>query len=73
VNAAKGGTLAERSYDDLLQADFVSTHQATGKHVHFAILLGTGGSMKGVPVQIRYQPNWRFQVVLNLISQKRSQ
>jgi hypothetical protein len=73
VNAAKGGTLAERSYDDLLQADFVSTHQATGKHVYFAILLGTRGSMKGVPVQIRYQPNWRFQVVLNLISQKRSQ
>jgi len=22
--------------------------------------------MKGVPVQIRYQPNWWFQVVLNL-------
>jgi len=73
VNAAKGGTLAERSYDDLLQADFVSTHQATGKHVYFAILLGTRGSMKRVPVQIRYQPNWWFQVVLNLISQKRSQ
>jgi len=47
VVAAKGGTLAERSYDDLLQADFVSTHQATGKHVYFAILLGTRGSMKG--------------------------
>jgi hypothetical protein len=73
VNAAKGGTLTERSYDDLLQADFVSTHQATGKHVYFAILLGTRGNMKGVPVQIRYQPNWWFQVVLNLISQHRSQ
>jgi hypothetical protein len=65
VNAVKGGTLIENSYHDLLQAEFVSTHQATGKKVNFTILLGTQGAMKGVPVQIRYQPNWWFQVVLN--------
>jgi hypothetical protein len=67
VNAAKGGMLMERSYDELLQADFVSQHQATGKKVNFTILLGTQGEMKRVPVQIRYQPNWWFQVVLNLL------
>lgn len=67
VNAAKGGTLTEQSYEQLLQADFVSSHQATGKKVYFTILLGTRDKLKGVPVQIRYQPNWWFQVVLNLL------
>jgi hypothetical protein len=73
INAAKGGTLAEKSYEHLLQADFVSAHQATGKRVYFTILLGTQGELRGVPVQIRYQPNWWFQVVLNLMSQTRAQ
>jgi hypothetical protein len=67
VNSAKGGTLAERTYEDLLEADFVSSHQATGKRVYFTILVGTQGALRGVPVQIRYQPNWWFQVVLNLL------
>jgi len=30
------------------------------------ILAGTEGPLRGVPVQIRYQPNWWFQAVLNL-------
>ncbi len=67
VNSSKGGTLTEKTYDELLQADFVSSHQATGKRVYFTILLGTQGALRGVPVQIRYQPNWWFQVVLNLL------
>jgi hypothetical protein len=67
VNAVKGGTLFEQSYDDLLQADFVSTHQNTGKKVYFSILFGTKGALRGTPVQIRYSPNWWFQVVLNLL------
>jgi hypothetical protein len=67
VNSSKGGTLTETSYDELLQADFVSSHQPTGKRVYFTILLGTRGDLRGVPVQIRYQPNWWFQVVLNLL------
>jgi hypothetical protein len=70
VNASKGGTLLERSYADLLQADFVSTHATTGKKVYFTILLGTQGDLRGTPVQIRYQPNWWFQVVLNLMPQE---
>jgi hypothetical protein len=67
VNSSKGGTLTEQNYGDLLQADFVSSHQTTGKRVYFTLLLGTQGALRGVPVQIRYQPNWWFQVVLNLL------
>jgi hypothetical protein len=67
VNSSKGGTLTELTYNDLLQADFVSAHQATGKKVYFTLLLGTQGALRGVPVQIRYQPNWWFQIVLNLL------
>lgn len=66
LNAAKGGVLSNHTYEHLLQAELVSVHQATGKQVSFTILVGTVGSLRGVPVQIRYQPNWWFQVVLNL-------
>ena len=67
VNSAKGGALTDQTYDELLQADFVSANQATGRRVNFTILMGEHGDLKGVPVQIRYQPNWWFQVVLNLL------
>jgi hypothetical protein len=66
VNSAKGQVLWEKTYEDLLQADFVSENQATGRRVSFTILVGTRGPLRGVPVQIRHQPNWWFQVVLNL-------
>jgi hypothetical protein len=67
VNSAKGGTLTEKTYDELLAADFVSANQATGKRVYFTIVMGRQGALRGVPVQIRYQPNWWFQVVLSLL------
>lgn len=54
------------AYNDLLQLDFVSTHKETRKQVNFAILVSTRGELRGVPVQIRYQPNWWFQVLLDL-------
>jgi hypothetical protein len=66
INAAKGGVLANNSFNDLLQLDFVTTHKVTGKKVYFTLLVGTKGALRGVPVQIRYEPNWWFQVVLNL-------
>lgn len=52
-------------YHDLLQLDFVSEHRETGKRVYFTIFVGTQSGLRGVPVQIRYQPNWWFQVILN--------
>lgn len=57
--------LLDTSYANLLQLDYVSTHKETGKSVSFSILVGTQGNLRGVPLQIRYQPNWWFQVVLN--------
>jgi hypothetical protein len=66
INAAKGGVFANNSFNDLLQLDFVTTHKITGKKVYFTLLVGTKGALRGVPVQIRYEPNWWFQVVLNL-------
>jgi len=67
VKTAKGGMLADRTYEDLLETDLVSENQLTGKRVYFTILVGTKNDLRGVPVQIRYQPNWWFQVVLNLL------
>jgi len=58
--------LLNTDYYDLLRLDFVSVHKITGKQVNFTILVGTRGEFRGVPVQIRYQPNWWFQVLLNL-------
>lgn len=62
--------LLNAKHDNLLQLDFVSTHKLTGKKVYFTIYAGTQGGLRGVPVQICYQPNWWFQVVLNLLPQK---
>jgi len=58
--------LLDTSYTSLLQLDYISKHKQTGKTVSFSILVGTQGNLRGVPIQIRYQPNWWFQVVLNL-------
>lgn len=55
-----------RTYHDLVLAHFTNFNQTTGKKSEFELLLGTTGALKGVPVQIRYQPNWWFQVLLNL-------
>jgi len=66
INSAKGGLLADNTFNNLLQLDFVTTHQLTGKKVYFTLVVGTQGQLRAVPVQIRCEPNWWFQVVLNL-------
>src|SRR5258706_3705106 len=55
-----------RTYRDLVLARFENFDQTTKKKTEFELLLGTTGSLRGVPVQIHYQPNWWFQVILNL-------
>jgi hypothetical protein len=62
VNSAKGGTLTEKTYDELLQADFRHIERRENA---FTILLGTQDPVQGVPVQICCQPNRWFQVVSN--------
>jgi hypothetical protein len=59
-----------RHYQDLALARFENLNQTTQKRTGFELLLGTTGSLRGVPVQIRYQPNWWFQAILNLVSPK---
>lgn len=65
-NAPKDAPAAERTYSNLLEAEFLSESKDSSKHSNFTLVLGTSGSLRGIPIQIRYQPNWWFQVVLNL-------
>ncbi len=60
-----GGAL-DRTYRHLQQAHFEVANQETGTKSSFDILLGTEGNLRGAPIQITYQPNWWFQVILNL-------
>jgi hypothetical protein len=55
-----------RTYNSLVLARFENFNEATEKKTGFELLLGTTGNLRGVPVQIRYQPNWWFQAILNL-------
>ncbi len=55
-----------RSYSGLVQARFEDINLTNNGESQFELLLGTTGALKGVPVQIRYQPNWWFQAILNL-------
>lgn len=56
----------ERTYRDLLRTEFRIDNHMTGKVTRFELLLGTKENLRGTPVQIDYQPNWWFRVVLNL-------
>lgn len=55
-----------RTYHDLLLASFDNFNETTKTGGTFELLLGTSGALRGAPVQITYQPNWWFQVILNL-------
>jgi hypothetical protein len=55
-----------REYRDLEEARFHTLNRATGQKTYFAVLLGTKGDLRGAPVQINYQPNWWFRIILNL-------
>jgi hypothetical protein len=66
VAVREGGTGINQTYRDLRQAHFRILRQDTGGETDFDILVGASGPIRGVPVQINYNPNWWFQVVLNL-------
>jgi hypothetical protein len=70
LHGPNNAVLLDTTHKKLLQLDFVSTHKVTGKKVYFTLYVGTEGALRGVPVQICYQPNWWFQVVLNLLPEK---
>jgi len=60
------GQKIDHSYRDLKEIQFQVRNQESGIKTNFSVLLGTTGELRGVPVQINYQPNWWFQIVLNL-------
>lgn len=66
VKNSKGGMLVDRTYEELVEAELVSSSPKSGKRSEFTITVGSQGELRGVPVQVRYQPNWWFQVLLNL-------
>jgi len=67
VRGPNNAVLVDTTYKKLVRLDFVSTHKPTGRKSEFAICTAAEGPLRGVPVQITYQPNWWFQVVLNLL------
>jgi hypothetical protein len=67
----KKGAKVEKNYSDLMDLEFVVLNRASGEKTDFEMFVGTKGDLSGVPVQIVHQPNWWFQVVLNLDTVKR--
>jgi len=63
------GERIDRSYHDLMESQFEVLNHESGAKTVFSVLQGTTGELRGVPVQINYQPNWWFQIVLNLKTQ----
>ena len=60
------GAAVDQTYSELVEAEFLSESKESGKRSSFTLVLGTTGKLRGIPLQIRYQPNWWFQIVLNL-------
>lgn len=66
VAMREGGPGIDHTYRDLREVHFRVLRQDTGSETDFNILIGASGPLRGVPIQISYNPNWWFQVVLNL-------
>ena len=69
ITLKEKGQKIDQSYRDLKESQFQIRNQESGAKTDFSVLLGTTGGLRGVPVQINYQPNWWFQIVLNLKTQ----
>jgi hypothetical protein len=57
----------ERTYRDLQKADFTALNTQSNQRTDFQVTYGSSGALRGIPVQIQYQPNWWFRVTLNLL------
>ncbi|HEX4999105.1 MAG TPA: glycosyltransferase [Terriglobia bacterium] len=67
VNLRNSTKSLEKKYTDLTQVEYQVRNQETEDDTNFTILFGTKGDLRGVPVQIRHQPNWWFQIILDLL------
>ncbi len=65
VTKRDGGKALNLTYRDVEEARFQVLNQESGSQSTFALLVGKAGADRGIPLQINYQPNWWFQVVLN--------
>jgi hypothetical protein len=62
----KEGKTFTRTYRNLGNMQFLIRNRQTGKKTPFELLVAFEGALRGAPVRITYQPNWWFQVILNL-------
>ena len=69
ITLKEKGRRINQTYRDIKESQFQIYNQESGAKTDFSVLLGTTGELRGVPVQINYQPNWWFQIVLNLKTQ----
>jgi 2'-5' RNA ligase len=69
VTLKEPGRKIDQTYRDLKEAQFQINNEESGVKTDFSVLVGTSGELRGVPIQINYQPNWWFQIVLNLKTQ----
>ena len=53
-------------YRNLLRSDIAVRNRATGTTTGFSITYGADGPLAGVPIAVRYQPNWWFKIELEL-------
>ena len=53
-------------FHNLIRARFQVFNHESGKTSEFDLLVPREGPLRGIPVQIVHQPNWWFQIVLNL-------
>ena len=60
------GTAVQKEYRDLVELEFRVGNPNTGWDTDFELLVGTTGALRGVPVQITYQPNFWFKAILHL-------
>jgi hypothetical protein len=67
VNMRGKSAALDQTYHNLKDAHFEVACQETGTKSTFDVVLGVDGKLRGAPIQINYQPNWWFQVVLNLL------
>ena len=66
ITLREKGRKIDQTYHDLEEFQFQTHNLDSGIKTDFSVLMGTAGELRGVPVQINYQPNWWFQVLLNL-------
>jgi hypothetical protein len=57
----------EKVYAGTRDARFNVVNTRTGVQTHFRIKFATEPPLRGIPVQIEYQPNWWFKAILNLV------